>query len=158
MPQYCAQTKIRLTGPLEFSHCRFPLKFLKYEVFYADKEKTIFGLIEEWDDEDDYNSMIIAYLSDIKLSEYKNFQNFLNRELQKRKMGYIKVICFHPDDTFDVDGVATRAPAPYFLINVAFADELHKAHQHLLPTKYFDKFSESGLKYLKVEVAKSRGT
>ena len=131
---------------------------LKYEVFYTDGEKTIFDLIDEWDDEDDYNSMIIAYLSDIKLSEYKNFQNFLNKELQKRKMGYVKVICFHPDDTFEVDGVATRAPAPYFLINVAFADELHKAHQHLLPTKYFDKFSESGLKYLKVEVAKSGGT
>ena len=131
---------------------------LKYEVFYTDGEKTIFDLIDEWDDEDDYNSMIIAYLSDIKLSEYKNFQNFLNRQLQKRKMGYIKVICLHPDDTFEVDRVATRAPAPYFLINVAYADELHKAHQHLLPTKYFDKFSASGLKYLKVEVTKSGGT
>ena len=65
---------------------------LKYEVFYTDGEKTIFDLIDEWDDEDDYSSMIIAYLSDIKLSEYKNFQNFLNKELQKRKMCYIKVI------------------------------------------------------------------
>ena len=73
-------------------------------------------------------------------------------------MGYIKVICLHPDDTFDVGGVATRAPAPYFLINVAYADELHKAHTHLLPMKYYDKFSASGLKYLKVETPKSGGT
>ena len=131
---------------------------LKYEVFYTDGEKTIFDLIDEWDDEDDYNSMIIAYLSDIKLSEYKNFQNFLNRELQKRKMGYIKVICFHPDDTFEVDGVATRAPAPYFLINCAYQDELNKGHRRLMNTEYFDKFTEENKKYLKVEVAKSGGT
>jgi len=131
---------------------------LKYEVFYADKEKTIFDLIEEWDDEDDYNSMIIAYLSDIKLSEYKNFQNFLNRELQKRKMGYVKVICLHPDDTFNVDGVATRAATPYFLINCAYQDELNKAHQSLKNTKYYDKFSEENKKYLKVETPKSGTT
>ena len=131
---------------------------LKYEVFYTDGKKTIFDLIDEWDDEDDYNSMIIAYLSDIKLSEYKNFQNFLNKELQKRKMGYIKVICLHPHDTFNVDGVATRAPAPYFLINVGYADDFHKAHTHLLPMKYYDKFSEENKKYLKVETPKSGGT
>ena len=106
-------------------------------------------MIDEWDDEDDYSSMIIAYLSDIKLSEYKNFQNFLNKELQKRKMGYIKVICLHPDDTFDVGGVATRAPAPYFLINVAYADELNKSHQRLLHTDYFGNFTEENRKYLK---------
>ena len=128
---------------------------LKYEVFYTDGEKTIFDLIDEWDDEDDYNSMIIAYLSDIKLSEYKNFQNFLNRELQKRKMGYVKCITFHPDDDFEVGGVKTRSHTPYFLINVAYCDELHKAHQHLLPTKYFDKFTEENKKYLKVETPKS---
>ena len=122
---------------------------LKYEVFYADKEKTIFDLIDEWDDEDDYNSMIIAYLSDIKLSEYKTFQHYINKGLRQRAMGYIKCITIHPDDDFEVGGVKTRSKAPYFLINVAYQDELNKAHQRLLQTEYFDKFTEENKKYLK---------
>ena len=124
---------------------------LKYEVFYADKEKTIFDLIDEWDDEDDYNSMIIAYLSDIKMSEYKTFQHYINREIRERSMGYVKVICFHPDDTFDVDGVKTRSKAPYFLINVAYQDELNKSHQRLLYTDYFNNFTGENRKYLKAD-------
>ena len=125
---------------------------LKYEIFKIGFTKPLFDLIEKWDDEDDYNSMIIAYLSDIKMSEYKTFQHWLNRELRERSMGYVKTICFHPDDTFEVDGVATRSKAPYFLLNIAYIDELNKAHQHLKATKYFDKFTEESKKYLKTEV------
>ena len=125
---------------------------LKYEIFKIGFTKPLFDLIEKWDDEDDYNSMIIAYLSDIKMSEYKTFQHWLNRELRERSMGYVKAICFHPDDTFEVDGIATRSKAPYFLLNIAYIDELNKAHQHLKATKYFDKFTEESKKYLKTEV------
>jgi len=131
---------------------------LKYEIFKIGFTKPLFDLIEKWDEEDDYNSMIIAHISDIKMSESKNFQHWLNKGLRQRSMGYVKAICFHPDDTFEVDGVVTRAPAPYFLINVAYGDELNKAHQHLLPTKYFDKFTEENKKYLKVETPKSGTT
>ena len=95
---------------------------LKYEIFKIGFTKSLFDLIEKWDDEDDYNSMIIAHLSDIKMSEYKTFQHWINRELRKRKMGYIKCITFHPDDDFEVGGVKTRNQAPYFLINVAYCD------------------------------------
>ena len=107
---------------------------LKYEVFLMGETKSLFDLIDEWDLDDNYNSMIIAHISDIKLNEYKVFQHYINRELRKRKMGYVKVICFHPDDTFEVDGVTTRSKAPYFLINVAYQDELNKSHQRLLHT------------------------
>ena len=62
---------------------------LKYEIFKIGFTKSLFDLIEKWDDEDDYNSMIIAYLSDIKMSEYKTFQHWLNRELRERSMGYV---------------------------------------------------------------------
>ena len=125
---------------------------LKYEIFKIGFTKPLFDLIEKWDEEDDYNSMIIAHISDIKMSEYKTFQHWLNRELRERSMGYVKAICFHPDDTFEVDGIATRSKAPYFLLNIAYIDELNKAHQHLKATKYFDKFTEESKKYLKTEV------
>ena len=146
-----------------FSVCPFVEKErasgkLKYEVFEVGFTKPLFNLVDEWDMDDNYNSMIIAHISDIKLNEYKVFQHYINKGLRKRKMGYVKCITFHPDDDFEVGGVKTRSHTPYFLINVAYCDELHKAHQHLLPTKYFDKFSESGLKYLKVEALKSGGT
>ena len=131
---------------------------LKYEVFQIEHTVPLFKMIDEWDEEDEYTSMIIAHISDIQIHQYKNFQYYINRGLRKRKMGYIKIICLHPDDTFNVDGVATRAPAPYFLINVGYADDFHKAHTHLLPMKYYDKFSEENKKYLKVETPKSGGT
>ena len=78
---------------------------LKYELFEANKTSSIFNIIGSWDMEDDYDSMIIAHLSDITLREHKIFQHYINRGLRKRKMGYIKVICFHPDDTFEVGEV-----------------------------------------------------
>lgn len=127
---------------------------LKYEVFTASDNVSLFDLIDEWDMEDEYNSMIIAHLSDIRLREYKNFQHYINRGLRKKKMGYIKVICFHPDDTFEVGGVKTRAKAPYFLINVAYQDELNKSHLALTNTDYFVKFSKDDLEYLKTEIKK----
>ena len=123
---------------------------LKYEVFEIGKEKSLFDLIDEWDMQDDYMSMIIAHISDIKFDEYKKFQNYINRELRKRKMGYVKVITFHPDDEFEVRGVKTRSNSPYFLINVAYSDELDKSHRNLTKTKYFDKFTEDNRKYLKM--------
>ena len=127
---------------------------LKYEVFSPSDNISLFDLIDKWDMEDEYNSMIIAHLSDIRLCEYKNFQHYINRRLRKKKMGYIKVICFHPDDTFEVGGVKTRAKAPYFLINVAYQDELNKSHLALTNTDYFVKFSKDDLEYLKTEILK----
>jgi len=124
---------------------------LKYEVFQIGCTKSLFKMIDEWDEEDEYTSMIIAHISDIQIHQYKNFQHYINRGLRKRKMGYIKTICFHPDDTFEVGGVATRTQAPYFLINVAYQDELNKAHQNLKNTKYYDTFTDENKKYLKVE-------
>ena len=123
---------------------------LKYEVFEVGKEKSLFDLIDEWDMQDNYMSMIIAHISDIKFDEYKKFQNYINRGLRKRKMEYIKVITFHPDDEFEVGGVKTRSNSPYFLINVAYSDELDKSHRNLTKTKYFDKFTEDNRKYLKM--------
>ena len=131
---------------------------LKYEIQLFGDGKSIFYKIEEWDEDDDYNSMIIVHLGDVRFDEQKNFQHFLNRQLRLRKMSYIKAICFHPDDFFNVEGISTRDKAPYFLINIAYADELNKAHQSLMDTKYFDNFTEENKKYLKVEVPKSGGT
>ena len=46
---------------------------LKYEVFQVGHTKSLFDMIDEWDMEDQYTSMIIAHISDIRLDEYKNF-------------------------------------------------------------------------------------
>ena len=127
---------------------------LKYEVFQIGYTKPLFDMIDEWDMEDKYTSMIIAHLSDIRLDEYKNFQLWINKGLRKRNMDYAKVICFHPDDEFEVDGVKTRNEAPYFLINVAYQDELNKSHKALTNTDYFVKFSIENLEYLKTTLPK----
>ena len=49
---------------------------LKYEVFLSGETKNLFSIIEEWDDDDNYDSMIIAHVSNIKLYEYKSFQHY----------------------------------------------------------------------------------
>ena len=56
---------------------------LKYEIFEIGFTKPLFDLIDNWDAEDDYTSMIIAHLSDIKMHEYKNFQYYVNKGLRK---------------------------------------------------------------------------
>ena len=127
---------------------------LKYEVFRVSDNISLFDMVDKWDMEEKYSSMIIAHVSDIKIGEYKTFQHYVNRGLRKRKMGYVKVITFHPDDTFEVGGVKTRTKAPYFLINVAYQDELNKAHLALTNTDYFVKFSKDNLKYLKTTLPK----
>ena len=38
---------------------------LKYEIFKKGFTKPLFDLIDEWDSDDDYTSMIIAHLSNI---------------------------------------------------------------------------------------------
>ena len=124
---------------------------LKYEVFEVGLTEPLLAIIEKWDEEDKYTSMIIAHISDIRLNEYKTFQHWINRNLRKLGMGYVKVICFHPDDTFEVGGVETRSKAPYFLINVAYQDELNKSHLALTNTDYFIRFTEENKKYLKVK-------
>ena len=42
---------------------------LKYEVFQVGHTKSLFDMIDEWDMEDQYTSMIIAHLSLIHISE-----------------------------------------------------------------------------------------
>ena len=47
-----------------------------------------------------------------------------------------------------------KEPAPYFLINVAYQDELDKSHQALTNTDYFLKFNKENLDYLKTTLPK----
>ena len=52
---------------------------LKYEVFEVGLTEPLLAIIEKWDEEDKYTSMIIAHISDIRLNEYKTFQHWINR-------------------------------------------------------------------------------
>ena len=61
---------------------------------YLGDMTSIFVKIEEWDEDDAYDSMIIAHLGGVRWDEQKSFQHFLNKELRLRKMDYIKCICF----------------------------------------------------------------
>ncbi len=141
-------------APCPFVYAERSSGKLKYEIQLFGDMTSIFVKIEEWDEDDAYDSMIIAHLGGVRWDEQKSFQHFLNKELRLRKMDYIKCICFHPDDSFSVDGVAPRMKAPYYLVNVAYSDVLAKAHESLKPTEYFDNFTEENKKYLKVDEEK----
>jgi hypothetical protein len=74
--------------------------------------------------------------------------------LQENGYDHLTCICFNPNDKLNVNGFNPRSQAPYFLINIAQASVLNKAHSDLMKTKYFDKMNDRYLKYLKVKKEK----
>tara|TARA_R100000231_G_scaffold139518_2_gene121063 strand:+ start:1872 stop:2384 length:513 start_codon:yes stop_codon:yes gene_type:complete len=103
-------------------------------------------------------SALFAQLCDEELTteETKQYQIFINRLLRKVGAKDYKCICFNPNDKdTEVDGFNPRAHAPYFLINIASKDELHKAHKTLKKSKYYDRLDNTYRKFLKMKPKKT---
>ena len=62
------------------------------------------------------------------------------RALNKHDLG-VYMATFNPKDKLNVNGFAPRSMSPYFIVGVAYLDELNEAHEKLMDTKYFDKLS-----------------
>tara|TARA_Y100000992_G_scaffold82365_1_gene52551 strand:+ start:144 stop:671 length:528 start_codon:yes stop_codon:yes gene_type:complete len=100
----------------------------------------------------DFDSAIIICLDTEGITwsdvDRKSFQKSIQKFLKKTKH---KALCFSPFEEHTAAGEETRKKSPYFLINIATRDALNQAHKKLLNTKYFENFSESELKTLKVK-------
>ena len=81
----------------------------------------------------------------------KKYQVFLNKLLKHIGLKHLKVICFNPNSSLDIDGYNPRSQAPYFLISIANKEELHHAQKSLLKTKYYDAMDTKYKKYLGVK-------
>jgi hypothetical protein len=98
------------------------------------------------------SSALIAQLNtDIAGTETRGYQNFVNLVIEECKLGNVKALCFNPNDQLEVEGYNARSKAPYFLINMAYTDDLSKAHRSLKQTKYYDKIPHDYTSYLGVK-------
>jgi len=82
--------------------------------------------------------------------ETKDFQVFVNKVIRHKGYKDIKTICFNPNDSVSINGFNPRGKAPYFLINIAGREELHKAHKSLTKTSYYDNMDVKYKSFLKI--------
>ena len=82
--------------------------------------------------------------------ETKDFQVFVNKVIRYKGYKDIKTICFNPNDSVSINGFNPRGKAPYFLINIAGREELHKAHKSLTKTNYYDNMDVKYKSFLKI--------
>ena len=63
---------------------------------------------------------------------------------------HLKALCMSPHEPWELAGIDTRKPSPYFLINIVPSKQLSKAHKDLQKTKYFDNYTDEDRKKMKV--------
>ena len=101
-----------------------------------------------------YNSaLLILELPDdevLTAEETKEFQVFVNKVIRYKGYKDIKTICFNPHDSVSINGFNPRGKAPYFLINIAGREDLHKAHKSLTKTSYYDNMDVKYKSFLKI--------
>jgi len=116
------------------------------------KENSLLEMIESFE-QSEYDSALFAQVQDENLQQRDTakYQDFINKLLRENGYEHLKCICFNPNDKLNIDGFNARSLAPYFLINIAQASVLEKAHNDLMKTKYFDKMNEKYLRYLHVK-------
>ena len=82
--------------------------------------------------------------------ETDQFEKFVNKTIRYKGYKDIKTICFNPNDSVSINGFNPRGKAPYFLINIAGREDLHKAHKSLTKTSYYDNMDVKYKGFLKI--------
>ena len=82
--------------------------------------------------------------------ETDQFEKFVNKTIRYKGYKDIKTICFNPNDSVSINGFNPRGKAPYFLINIAGREDLHKAHKSLTKTSYYDSMDVKYKSFLKI--------
>ena len=82
--------------------------------------------------------------------ETDQFEKFVNKTIRYKGYKDIRTICFNPNDSVSINGFNPRGKAPYFLINIAGREDLHKAHKSLTKTSYYDNMDVKYKSFLKI--------
>ena len=98
-------------------------------------------------------SALVAQINtNVASEETADYEEFINIIIEAADIGDIKALCFNPNETeLTVEGYSPRSKAPYFLINMAYRDDLAKAHRSLKKTNYYDKMPKEYTKYLGIK-------
>ena len=87
----------------------------------------------------------------VKASETKGYQEFINIVLEESGNGNIGALCFNPNTNMEVDNYSAYTSIPFFLINFAYHKDLNKARDSLVKTHYYDKLPSTYKKFLNVQ-------
>jgi hypothetical protein len=96
------------------------------------------------------NSAVFIQKGDIRESETRVYQKYLNKLLREFGIKHWKVLCINPNDKLDVGGFNARSLSPCFLILINPKQQINDAHKSMLDTKYYDNMSSKYKKYLNV--------
>ena len=86
----------------------------------------------------------------VKASETKGYQEFINIVLEESGNGEIGALCFNPNTKMEVEKFSAYTSIPFFLINFAYHKDLGKARTALSKTNYYDKLPATYKKFLNV--------
>ena len=137
-----------------FSACPFvKSERINNRIMYdiLNRETRFLDLVKKFDESDYTTGLFIQTLDKgeiITPEEGLQYERFIDTVMKENGFGKYKSICFNPQESLGVRGFCPRSEAPYFLINIALREDLEKAHETLLKTKYFDNFPEKYKKYL----------
>jgi hypothetical protein len=97
------------------------------------------------------SALIAQPNENIKGTETKEYQKFINMVLEESLNDNVLALCFNPNDDLEIEGYNPRSKAPCFLINMAYKDHLSKSHRALQSTNYYDKMPATYKKYLNIK-------
>ena len=127
---------------------------IKFMVYNSTMDKSLIEMIREWNESDFKTGLILHIKDDLETIVRKPYQKFLNEELKKNQMSDIKILVFSPYDDFNIAGVDTRKKAPCVLYNLAKREDLNKANNKLLKTKWYDNLLTEDFKKLNLKKKK----
>ena len=127
---------------------------IKFMVYNSNMDKSLIEMIQEWNESDFKTGLILHIGDNMKKVKRKPYQKFLNEELKRNKMSDVKILCFSPFEDFQISNVDTRKSAPCMLYNLAKREDLNKAGDKLLETKWYDNLLTEDLKRLNIKKKK----
>ena len=125
----------------------------KLMIDIINEEQSLGFLLDKYKNSKYNSALFILELPDgesLTAEETHDFQTFINRMMRYKGYKDIRTICFNPNDSVSINGFNPRGKAPYFLINIAGREELHKAHKSLTKTSYYDNMDVKYKSFLKI--------
>ncbi len=125
----------------------------KLMIDIINEEKSLDFLLDEYKNSKYNSALFILELPEnesLTAEETDQFEKFVNKTIKYKGYKDIKTICFNPNDPVSINGFNPRGKAPYFLINIAGREDLHKAHKSLTKTSYYDNMDVKYKSFLKI--------
>jgi len=125
----------------------------KLMIDIINEEQSLDFLLDKYKNSKYNSALLILELpagETLTTEETDQFEIFVDKTIKNKGYKDIKTICFNPNDSVSINGFNPRGKAPYFLINIAGREELHKAHKSLTKTSYYDNMDVKYKSFLKI--------